>query len=219
MKISRKRFHNIIRKGMAVMLSASMLLTGLLPGNISTRYYAYADTPSLTISSNVSEEYLNYMAKNGYSYSRDKEEDIKDNVRLGRVNYFTKFLNEKLADLGMTDQYSREYGELVDVPLNPSQETIDRNNYQLYMLEWVNGMENMGSGFNLFGRIVYVTNNGDIKSTTHLELDYYARDFTDLTYGNQFDKNRPNQCTFALPYDCRQILGIMLYKDPGTGDN
>ena len=219
MKVSRKRFNNIIRKGMAVMLSASMVLTAFMPGNMSAVSYAYADTPSLTISSNVSEEYLNYMAKNGYSYSRDKKEDIKDNVRLGRVYYFTKFLNKKLADLGMTDQYYREYGELVDVPLNPSQETIDRNNYQLYMLEWVNGMENMGSGFNLFGRIVYVTNNGDIKSTTHLELDYYARDFTDLTYGNQFDKNRPNQCTFALPHDCRQILGIMLYKDEGGGDD
>ena len=103
---------------------------------------------------------------------------------------------------------------------NPSQDTINQNNYQLYLLEWVNYKEkDPGIGFSLYGHIVYLADNGEVVYSSEVCLDEKARDFTDLSYGEQFDKGRPNQCTFALPDNCQQILGITLCKEPGDGDD
>ena len=77
------------------MLSASMMLTGFLPGNISTRYYAYADTPSLTINSDVAEEYQRHMWTHKLLPSNFDYEGYT--IRKNRVEQLTSFINSKRA--------------------------------------------------------------------------------------------------------------------------
>ena len=205
MKFRNIKFSNIIRKGLALTLAVSML------GGMLSALPVKAATTRIDIPDTMVTDFKAYMEGCGYNNNQFKKD--KD-----RIVLLSEFLNSNNSSIKSISSENRDSYETNKVVWNPTQKQVD-DGRDLYFLQWVNGetYNHPGSYYNLLCRIVYITTSGEIRYSEKVELDKYPRDLLGLGWYDQWEHGVVNQCYFAIPDDCAQIVGIFLGNQSGGG--
>ena len=206
MKFRNKKLNTIIRKGLALTLAVSMF-GGLLPA-----LPAKAADYTVDIDDAVITDY-----NTSYTYAKNDAGKDKD-----RIVTMSSFLHGRNSSIRSIPNESRNDYETDKVVWNPSQKQVDEGR-DLYFLQWVNGTgyAHPRSGYEIIGRIVYITKDGNVRYSKKVNLDKYPRNLLDLGEYEQWNHGVVNQCYFAMPEDCAQIVGIFMgnASDSGMDNN
>ena len=200
MKFRNIKIMNIIRKGLSLTLAVSML-GGLFPA-LPARAEEFTDY-TIKITDAMIQEYNGaQIVKTNCGKSKDRIADM------------AIFLNKKKNDIQNTTY------ETDKVVWNPSQEKVD-DNRDLYFLQWVNGKgyPHTGSYYEILARLVYITTSGQICYSKQVNIDDYPRSLLGLGLKEQWNDGVVNQCYFAVPEDCAQIVGLFFGNQSGGGNN
>ena len=209
MKFRNKKINNIIRKGLALTLAVSMF-GGLLPA-----LPAKAADYTVDIDDALVGTYRTTILSKGYG--EDQAGKDKD-----RIVTMSEFLHDKNNSIRSIVNDNRDSHETDKVVWNPTQAQVN-DGRDLYFLQWTNGTEyqHPRSGYEIMGRIVYITKTGDVRYSKKVNLDKYPRNLLDLGNYEQWNHGVVNQCYFAMPEDCAQIVGIFMgnYSNSGMDNN
>lgn len=209
MKYRNKKWKRFLTKGLAF----SLLFTTI--GGLIPPLPVKAADPMVAITGDITERYYNHVNSN--KYPSDEVWNPEE-----RMELFSQFLSSRNSAIPSISSDDFDDYETDEVVWNPSQSQVNENR-DLYFLQWTNGdnYTNPGDGYEILSRIVYITKSGQIRFSEEDNLDYYPRqdEFLDLGLTEQWDNNRVNQCTFAVPDDCAQIVGLYMGNESGGGDN
>ncbi|MBR5510237.1 MAG: hypothetical protein IKV59_09310, partial [Lachnospiraceae bacterium] len=207
MKFPNINLKHIIRKGLAMTLAATMLC-GVIPP-----LPAKAAAVTVNITDELVSNYNRYMQLFNYGNNvynkRGERMVILSQIMHGQNNNIQEIPTDKKNSY-QTDK----------VVWNPTQKDVDGHR-DLYFLQWVNGTgyEHPGSGYEIVCSIAYVTTSGLIRYSENVDVDDYPRKLLGLSDYDQWNHSVVNQCYFAVPDDCAQILGIYFKNKSDSGND